>query len=125
MENKTVVTKPMKGAKQNKWLPILEKYNVDFVPLTDVEWVDYKPNAKMLAMNKVLNVRHHSNKHIHKVLVDLLTIQRLCTFSIDMAGIMFFGGTPHTTTEYNFPNPHPAHIHPNTDTHGRGQESYS
>jgi uncharacterized protein (DUF362 family) len=53
MENKTVVTKPMKGAKQNKWLPILEKYNVDFVPLTEVEWVDYSPKAEMLAMNKV------------------------------------------------------------------------
>ena len=118
MENKTVVTKPMKGAKQNKWLPILEKYNVDFVPLTDVEWVDYKPKAKMLAMNRVFpngfqvpkpfigaNVlhlptqkthghttmtgamknafggllqerRHHSHKHIHEVLVDLLTIQK-------------------------------------------------
>ncbi|TFH46899.1 MAG: DUF362 domain-containing protein [ANME-2 cluster archaeon] len=118
MENKTVVTKPMKGAKQNQWLPILEKYDVDFVPLTDVEWVDYKPRAKMLAMNKVFpdgfqvpkpfigaNIlhlptqkthghttmtgamkkafggllqerRHHSHKHIHEVLVDLLTIQK-------------------------------------------------
>lgn len=53
MENKTVVTEPMKGAKQNKWLPILDKYDVDFIPLTDVEWVDYKPHAKMLAMYKV------------------------------------------------------------------------
>ena len=118
MENKTVVTKPMKGARQNKWLPILKKYDVDFVPLTDVEWVDYKPRAKMLAMNKVFpdgfqvpkpfigaNVlhlptqkthghttmtgamknafggllrerRHHSHKHIHEVLVDLLSIQK-------------------------------------------------
>lgn len=53
MENKTVVTDPLKGVRQNKWLSVLEKYNVDFVPLTDVEWVDYKPHAKMLAMNKV------------------------------------------------------------------------
>lgn len=53
MENKTVVTNPIKGAKQNKWLPILEKYNVDFIPLTDVEWVDYTPKNKMLAMHKV------------------------------------------------------------------------
>ena len=118
MENKTVVTKPMIGASQNKWLPILKKYDVDFVPLTDVEWVDYKPHAEMLAMDKVFpggfkipkpfigaNVvhlptqkthghttmtgamknafggllrehRHHSHKHIHEVLVDLLAIQQ-------------------------------------------------
>ena len=36
-----------------------------------------------------------------------------------------YGGTLHTITEYNFPNPHPAHIHPHTDTLGRGQESHS
>jgi len=53
MENKTVVTNPIKGAKQNKWLPILKKYDVDFIPLTDVEWVDYIPINKMLAMNKI------------------------------------------------------------------------
>ena len=53
MENKTVVTNPTKGAKQNKWLPILKKYDVDFIPLTDVEWVDYIPINKMLAMNKI------------------------------------------------------------------------
>lgn len=118
MENKTVVTDPIKGCKQNKWSSILEKYDVDFIPLTDVEWVDYTPRGNMLAMNKVFpegfqipgpfigaNVlhlptqkthghttmtgamknafggllkerRHHSHKHIHEVLVDLLTIQK-------------------------------------------------
>lgn len=53
MENKTVVTNPMKGAAQNKWLPILKKYDVDFVPLTDVEWINYIPRGDMLAMYKV------------------------------------------------------------------------
>ena len=53
MENKTVVTNPLKGAKQNKWLEILEKYDVEFIPLTDVEWVDYIPKNKMLAMDRI------------------------------------------------------------------------
>ncbi|WP_292468832.1 hypothetical protein [Methanolobus sp.] len=43
----------MKGAKQNKWLPILEKYGVEFIPLTEVEWVDYIHKSEMLSMNKV------------------------------------------------------------------------
>ena len=53
MENKTVVTNPRKGAHQNKWLNILNKYEVDFIPLTEVEWIDYFPKGKMLAMPKV------------------------------------------------------------------------
>ncbi|ADI74117.1 protein of unknown function DUF362 [Methanohalobium evestigatum Z-7303] len=53
MENKTVVTNPIKGAKQNKWLSILDKYDVDFVPLTDVKWLDYNPSTEMVGMDKV------------------------------------------------------------------------
>lgn len=53
LENKTVVTDHIRGAVQNKWIPILKKYDVDFIPLTDVEWVDYIPINKMLAMNKI------------------------------------------------------------------------
>ena len=30
VENKTVVTKPWKGAKGNKWLPVLDKYGLEF-----------------------------------------------------------------------------------------------
>lgn len=51
VENQTVVTHPWKGAYGNKWLPILEKAGVEFQPLTNVEWVPFKPKAGMLAMN--------------------------------------------------------------------------
>jgi uncharacterized protein (DUF362 family) len=51
VENQTVVTHPWKGAYGNKWLPILEKYGVDYVPLTNAEWVSFRPKAEMLAMN--------------------------------------------------------------------------
>lgn len=50
VENQTVVTHPWRGAFYNKWLPILNKYGVEFQPLTDVEWGPYKPQAEMLAM---------------------------------------------------------------------------
>jgi len=50
VENQTVVTHPWKGAYYNKWLPILNKYEIAFQPLTDVEWVPYKPKTEMLAM---------------------------------------------------------------------------
>jgi uncharacterized protein (DUF362 family) len=53
VENQTVVTHPWKGAFGNKWLPILEKHGHDFVPLTDVEWMSYRPKSEMLAMNEI------------------------------------------------------------------------
>lgn len=118
VENQTVVTKPWKGAYLNKWLPILKKYDLEFTPLPNVEWIDFKPKGEVKYLDmlfheglqipklyKGANVihlptmkdhghttmtgsmknafggllpkrRHHSHKHIHEVLVDLLTIQK-------------------------------------------------
>ena len=45
VENQTVVTHPWKGAYYNKWLPLLNKHEVGFKPLTDVEWVSHKPES--------------------------------------------------------------------------------
>ena len=42
VENKTVVTDPRKGAVNNKWMPVLEKYGLPFIPLPEVEWVKYE-----------------------------------------------------------------------------------
>lgn len=50
VENQTVVTHPWKGAYFNKWLPILRKYGIEFVPLTNMEWVYYQPKTEMLVM---------------------------------------------------------------------------
>lgn len=51
VENKTVVTDPWKGARLNKWLPVLEKHGLDFTPLTEVEWVDFKPKEELLVLD--------------------------------------------------------------------------
>jgi len=53
VENQTVVTHPWKGAYYNKWLPLLNSHEVDFKPLTDVEWISHKPKSEMLAMNEI------------------------------------------------------------------------
>lgn len=52
MENKTVVTNPIKGAKNNKWLPVLEKYKTPYVPLTTAKWINYKPKHELLVLDK-------------------------------------------------------------------------
>ena len=117
VENKTVVTNPIKGAENNKWKDILDKYGIEYIPLNTVKWVKYKPKNKILILDKIFDpieipelfidsnvihlptlkthghtkmtgamknafggllkeARHHCHKHIHEVLVDLLTIQK-------------------------------------------------
>ena len=53
VENKTVVTHPVKGAKNNMWTPVLEKFGLPFLPLTDVEWITYDFEGKLMKMNTV------------------------------------------------------------------------
>ena len=53
VENKTVVTDPVKGARNNKWMSVLEKYGLDFTPLPDVEWVKYKFKHKLLRLDQI------------------------------------------------------------------------
>ena len=53
VENKTVVTHPVKGAKNNLWTPVLEKFGLPFFPLTDVEWIPYDFKEELLKMNRV------------------------------------------------------------------------
>ena len=60
VENRTVVTDVWKGAKGNKWLPVLEKYGQKLTPLTDVEWVEYMPKAEMMALNKIFSSGYRS-----------------------------------------------------------------
>lgn len=53
VENKTVVTDPIKGAINNKWLPILERYGLRFIPLPTVKWVRYEFKSKLLKLNDI------------------------------------------------------------------------
>jgi len=58
VENKTVVTKPWKGAKGNKWLPVLKKYSQRFKPLTKAKWIDFKPKKELMALDKIFPEGH-------------------------------------------------------------------
>jgi uncharacterized protein (DUF362 family) len=51
VENKTVVTDPVAGARNNKWLPVLERYGLPFIPLTEVEWTVYRFRTPLLKLN--------------------------------------------------------------------------
>jgi uncharacterized protein (DUF362 family) len=53
VENKTVVTNPWEGARQNKWLEVLEKYGLKFTSLPEVEWIRYDFKTKLLKLNNI------------------------------------------------------------------------
>jgi uncharacterized protein (DUF362 family) len=53
VENKTVVTNPRKGARNNKWLPVLEKYGLGFTSLPEVEWEVHAFRSPLLKLNDI------------------------------------------------------------------------
>jgi uncharacterized protein (DUF362 family) len=53
VENKTVVTNPVQGARNNKWMPVLERFGLPFIPLPEVEWITYKFQSPLLKLNQI------------------------------------------------------------------------
>ena len=53
VENKTVVTNPVAGARNNKWLPILDRAGLPFIPLPEVEWITYRFRSPLLRLNQI------------------------------------------------------------------------
>lgn len=53
VENRTVVTDPWKGARNNRWLPVLERYGLTYQPLTEVRWKVHRFKKPLLMLNKI------------------------------------------------------------------------
>ncbi len=53
VENRTVVTNPIAGCRNNKWRPVLDRHSVPFIPLPDVEWIVYQFRSPLLRLNAI------------------------------------------------------------------------
>ena len=53
IENKTVVTDPWKGARNNLWLPILDTLGVPFTPLTEMKWEVHEFREPLLMLDRI------------------------------------------------------------------------
>ena len=53
IENKTVVTSPREGCRNNRWEPVLERHGLSFTPLTEVEWQVYRFKSPLLKLNAI------------------------------------------------------------------------
>jgi uncharacterized protein (DUF362 family) len=76
VENKTVVTNPIEGAKNNCWMPVLDQYGLDFTPLPDVEWVVYDFGDQLLKLNEIFPEGIQIPKmYIGKQIIHLPTVK--------------------------------------------------
>jgi len=53
IENKTVVTNPRQGCRNNRWEPVLQKHGLSFQPLTEVDWQVYPFKSPLLKLNQI------------------------------------------------------------------------
>jgi len=53
VENKTVVTNPVEGCRNNKWSPVLARHALPFIPLPDVEWAVHRFKSPLLKLNQI------------------------------------------------------------------------
>jgi uncharacterized protein (DUF362 family) len=53
LENKTVVTNPYKGCRNNLWQPILDGYGLTFRALPEEEWVVHRFKKPLLKLNHI------------------------------------------------------------------------
>ncbi|MBI2188870.1 MAG: DUF362 domain-containing protein [Acidobacteria bacterium] len=53
VENRTVVTDPRKGCRNNRWEPVLTRHGLTFMPLTEVDWQVYRFKSPLLKLNDI------------------------------------------------------------------------
>ena len=53
VENKTVVTDPHAGCRNNRWEPVLRRHGLTFTALPEVEWITYPFTSPLLKLNNI------------------------------------------------------------------------
>ncbi len=53
VENKTVVTDPLAGSRNNRWDSVFAKYDLNFQPLTEVSWEKLNIKSELLVLDKI------------------------------------------------------------------------
>ena len=53
VENKTVVTEPHEGARNNRWMQVLERFELPFIALPEVKWQVYRFRSPLLKLNEI------------------------------------------------------------------------
>jgi uncharacterized protein (DUF362 family) len=104
VQNKTVVTNAFKGEDLNHYVPIFRKYSVPVLynfRQEDMRWVEYRPKARMLVLDRVFPEGIHLPDYFFgKNVVHLPTVK--CHIYATTTGAMknAFGGLLNTRRHY-------------------------
>ena len=105
VHNNTVVTNPFKGEKLNKYLPVYEKYNIPTLynfRKDEIEWIDYKPKHKLLALHKIFPEGIKIPKYfIDKNIIHLPTVKTHSYTTFTGALKNAFGGLLNSKRHYS------------------------
>ena len=105
VHNNTVVTNPFKGEKLNKYLPVYEKYNIPTLynfRKDDIEWIDFKPKHKLLALHKIFPEGIKIPKYfIDKNIIHLPTVKTHSYTTFTGALKNAFGGLLNSKRHYS------------------------
>jgi len=75
VENGTVVTDPREGVDLNKWNIVLENYGLEFLPLTEVPWVEVNPKIELPALRQIFGAVRIPEILIGKNVLHLPTVK--------------------------------------------------
>jgi len=104
VQNKTVVTDAFKGEDLNGYLPVFSAYEIPVLYNfrdADMRWIDYKPKAKMLVLDRIFPEGIHIPDYfVGKNIVHLPTVK--CHIYTTTTGAMknAFGGLLNTRRHY-------------------------
>ncbi len=104
VQNKTVVSNALKGARLNCFLPVFRKYGIPMLynfRLADMRWVPYRPKAEMLVLDRIYPEGIHLPDYFPgKNIVHLPTVK--CHMYTTTTGAMknAFGGLLSTHRHY-------------------------
>jgi len=104
VQNQTVVTDAFKGEDLNRYLPVLERYDVPVLynfKGDDMSWVDYRPKARMHVLDTIFPEGIRIPDYFHgKNIVHLPTVK--CHIYTTTTGAMknAFGGLLHDHRHY-------------------------
>lgn len=99
VENRTVVTDVVRGAVNNKWLPILKKYGVKMRYLTNEPYINYKPKKPLLVMGNIFHKVSLPKIIIGKNIIHLPTM-KMHVFTTTTGSIKNYFGMLRTTRHY-------------------------
>ncbi len=75
LENKTVVTDPHEGCRNNRWEPVLTRHGLTFTALPEVQWETYQCKSPLLKLNECPDGIEIPSMYVGRQILHLPTVK--------------------------------------------------